>query len=361
MQQEIVRLLDRIASHVKSSSEKNLDEGKFNIFSVLGIENREVIICRFLGELLDPNGSHQMGAFPLLCFASQVLGYTSLTEEEAQQAYVCLEERIDDDRRVDIVIHIRNIVWPIEVKIWASDQDAQLCDYYHYYENRYRLDSIYYLTPTGWFPSLQSQGDLLPSQMVCISFVKNIREWLEHILPFCKDRDVRVSIKHFIEVIKKMATTNEQFQLLRTALNIAGDEDMNMDEINAALLLLSHKEELQKEIWKKYIRKNVKCGEGFELIDCEEDDLDVDKYTLLRINHKEKTVAWICVQQNLYMYCKKIKADAKQNWHGTVDSGYQWIHLSPSGRKPFAIRDNSSLKNEDIRIDHILCDIEGVQ
>ena len=32
----------------------------FNIFNVLDIKSKEVIMCRFLSELLTPNGSHGM-------------------------------------------------------------------------------------------------------------------------------------------------------------------------------------------------------------------------------------------------------------------------------------------------------------
>lgn len=36
-------------------TEKN---GTFNIFKVLGIADKEILICRLLGELLDPKGTH---------------------------------------------------------------------------------------------------------------------------------------------------------------------------------------------------------------------------------------------------------------------------------------------------------------
>ena len=32
----------------------------YNIFQVLEIESKEVLICRFLGDLLDPNGSAKL-------------------------------------------------------------------------------------------------------------------------------------------------------------------------------------------------------------------------------------------------------------------------------------------------------------
>lgn len=360
MQKTLKTLLKQLAGQISDYTTCKTDIDSFNVFTVLGIANKEVILCRFLGELLDPNGSHQMGTFPLSCFASQVLNCDSLTEDEAQQAYVVLEERIDDDRRVDIAIHLKNTVWPIEVKVWAGDQDAQLSDYYQYYKKRYQLDSIFYLTPTGRPPSQKSQGALSSDKIVYLSFAEHIKEWLKHLLPLCKNKDVYVSIKQFIEVIEKMSTDNKQLEMLRNTLKLTNDSKMeNIQEINAVLALLEYKEELQREIWKRFLHANLKCGDGFDLADCEESDLKVDKHTLLRVNYKGNTVAWICVQDNLYLYCREIKQEAKQNWHGAADDGYQWIHLSPSGRKKYPMR-NCSLKNEDIKIEDVLKDIAGV-
>lgn len=359
-QTKLEKLLQEIANLLKKEFLSGNAQNTFNVFTVLGIEHKEVILCRFLGELLDPNGSHQMGALPLASFAAQVLNYDTLTETEAQRAYVVLEERIDDDRRVDIAIHLKNTVWPIEVKVWADDQVAQLSDYYQYYKKRYQLDSIFYLTPTGWPPSQKSRGTLLAEQIVCLSFMTNIRQWLSNLLPSCKNDAVYTCIKQFIEVIENMASGNEQMHMLKNMLKLTDSGALkNLDEINAALILLAHKEELQKEIWKRFLRANLKCGDGFELADCESSDLEVDKHTLLRVNYKGTAVAWVCVQDNLYLYCKETKKEAQQNWHGAADSGYQWIHLSPSGRKIYPMRDHS-LKNEKIRIEHILRDIAGI-
>lgn len=41
------------------------NKNDFNIFKILSLEHRETYFCRFLGELLDPAGTH--GADCLLC------------------------------------------------------------------------------------------------------------------------------------------------------------------------------------------------------------------------------------------------------------------------------------------------------
>ena len=39
----------------------------YNVFQVLGIQEKEVVMCRFLADLLDPQGAHGCGIL-LTCF-----------------------------------------------------------------------------------------------------------------------------------------------------------------------------------------------------------------------------------------------------------------------------------------------------
>ena len=47
--------------HAKEEEKRARGEN-FNIFSILGIETREVYICKMLGALLSPQGGHDAGA-----------------------------------------------------------------------------------------------------------------------------------------------------------------------------------------------------------------------------------------------------------------------------------------------------------
>lgn len=123
----------------------------YNIFQVLEIESKEVLICRFLGDLLDPNGSHGCEIEFLKRFF-ELLKAEKVSDAELMNAKVVLEEHTDNNRRIDIVIHLSTEVYPIEVKIWAEDQDGQLYDYLEYCK-KLNASGIYYLTPTGWLPS----------------------------------------------------------------------------------------------------------------------------------------------------------------------------------------------------------------
>lgn len=59
-------LFQAIWEQLESGLARTEGNDAFNIFKVLGIADKEVLICRLLGELLDPKGSHGLGAKPLL-------------------------------------------------------------------------------------------------------------------------------------------------------------------------------------------------------------------------------------------------------------------------------------------------------
>ena len=141
---------------------------QFNLLNILQVSSREVPICRLLAALMEPNGAHGLGVFPMQQFLTDILGQ-SCPPEDFDYAYLELEDHTDANRRVDIALYTRGgkQVFPIEVKIWAEDQDQQLCDYYHYYEHLgHALPAgICYLTPYGTCPSQKSIGDLRPDQI----------------------------------------------------------------------------------------------------------------------------------------------------------------------------------------------------
>ena len=192
-------------------TEKN---NSFNIFKVLGITDKEVLICRLLGDLLDPRGSHGLKEKPLLLFMKQLHLENSFSLDEIDKAYTVLEETIDNDRRIDIVIYIGNSVIPIEVKIWAGDQDSQLYDYYQYFDkSMYNKQNfkIYYLTPNGHNPSEISISGPLKNQQLdwkqyqCLSFNEDIFKWIDTILINCSNQ-VGTILKQFKEVINDMCS-----------------------------------------------------------------------------------------------------------------------------------------------------------
>ena len=69
--------------------------GVYNIFSVLGIQGKEVLTCRFLADLMNPRGQHGQGAAFLRLFLDEVLRMPVSSDEELNHAVVTTEYLID--------------------------------------------------------------------------------------------------------------------------------------------------------------------------------------------------------------------------------------------------------------------------
>ena len=191
---------------------------KYNIFDVLDVAHREVIICRFMADLLDPRGAHGKGDKFLRLFMEKILskdGYSiDWTEEDYKNTQVYTEYPLgnkgQNKRRIDIVIKSNKRFIPIEAKIYAGDQKSQCYDYWCYASKR-NLQSdtfVWYLTREGTLPSDYSRrssgGDILLSRknIKTLSFKKDILKWAEGISELCGDGDdFKTVIYQFTEAI----------------------------------------------------------------------------------------------------------------------------------------------------------------
>ena len=182
MNKKMIELLEEVRVLVASHRAENFRNGKeFNVFYIQRIASSEVQICRFLRELLDPLGSHGQGSIFLKKFIRIVLKPADIgfSDTEYNNAKIICEEFIDNSRRIDIVIHIGNRLFPIEVKVYAGDQDKQCQDYYNYAVKKDPEVKVYYLTLDGHEPGSESKGKLSTEQFQCISFDQEILNWLE--------------------------------------------------------------------------------------------------------------------------------------------------------------------------------------
>ena len=178
--------------HTKEAEKRARGEN-FNIFFILGIETREVYICKMLGALLSPQGGHDAGAIFLEKFLADILGESALAMR-GEDAVVQCEEVTKEGRRIDLTIEMNGKIIPIEAKINAGDQDHQLADYYMEIAGRTgKCDYICYLTKDGHKPSLSSmmstlgngsaegapQTNLNEAQIKRLSWKDDIVPWLE--------------------------------------------------------------------------------------------------------------------------------------------------------------------------------------
>ena len=176
-------LLSKICNYNNEGSLR-IKKADYNVFDVLGVSRKEVIMCRFLADLLNPDGAHGYGILFLKTFLEEVLKIREVNDGLLTHTSVFTEYVIDDARRIDIVIHNKDKFIPIEVKICAEDQKSQCYDYYEFaslYDNNAK---VVYLTCFGKEPSVfsrkQTNGNLILSldKIKCISWSDDIFEWL---------------------------------------------------------------------------------------------------------------------------------------------------------------------------------------
>ena len=261
-------VLDRV---IKQNTENvNLLKTKdYNIFSVLQIQSKEVLICRMIADLLNPRGQHGAGAEYLKIFLRDCLGMEKMDTKLADQAIVTAEYAIDDERRIDIVIEIGSYFLPVEVKIYAADQKSQCFDYYQYAKRRDAQEKVYYLTLDGHRPgkdSTSSGSQSVPEEdIVCLSFREHILNWLKA-CKSCENTGMVPILEQFIHNIEQISgyTSEKVRNMVIDELLKSGDSlraGMQIaDSINAAkaklIYLVSKSLKSSWQEWRKRIIVN---------------------------------------------------------------------------------------------------------
>ncbi|MBD7943099.1 MULTISPECIES: PD-(D/E)XK nuclease family protein [Psychrobacillus] len=174
--------------------------GYYNIFEITNIAHDEVRICRFLYDLLNPKGSHYQGNIYLQLFIEHVLQLEiPLTEIEHVNVY--REFLIENNRRIDLVIQTPNYFIPIEVKIFATDQENQCADYLKVAQNA----NVFYLTRFGEMPS--DSSIIEKKHITPISFSLDIIKWLDKCL---EHRDI-IKVASIREVLFQFQSAIRNF------------------------------------------------------------------------------------------------------------------------------------------------------
>ncbi|MAU17156.1 MAG: hypothetical protein CMH46_16635 [Muricauda sp.] len=228
-EKKLIKDTKRIIAHHNEVA--RLKGENFNIFSILNMEHKENgTHSAFLGELLDPKGSHAKGNLFLRLFLESVGNNTI----HLDKASVVLEKYIgkrDDAKltggRVDIYITDQTNSICIENKIYAADQNVQL---QRYCNHNKKNNTVYYLTLGGSDASEASKGDLVADKdYYLISYKNDIIEWLEACLKeSAEDPILRESIKQYIILLKKLtnqltdkAMEKEMHRLVKENYNAA--------------------------------------------------------------------------------------------------------------------------------------------
>jgi len=204
--QKSAMLLEHCSGTIKKFEEFYSQSGqKYNIFKIADINNDEVKTCKVLTDLLSVNGKHCKGDLFLRQFIEIVNKETqSPFVVDTKKARVKNEYSTDIGRRIDIVIEDGNIFIPIEVKIFAGDQDKQVSHYAEFsrLRNKNKNIPVIYLTIEGHPPSNASKGEY-----ITISWKEHILKWLNICL---RNTEVEKS-KPVFEVLKQLILSIKSF------------------------------------------------------------------------------------------------------------------------------------------------------
>lgn len=207
MQEE--KLLDQIfAINREFEQVEKLTGEKFNIFRILKVESNEVRThSAFIGELLNPKGSHGQNDIFLKEFI-KVFKTAKFTVDDCKNSIINKEyyigktnEDYTSGGRVDILITSGKKIIVIENKIYAVDCKNQL----HRYKEKFPDAEIFYLTLNGDEPSTEGMGGLTKEDYKCTSYSKDIIDWLD----ICREKSamlpiLREGITQYINLIKHL-------------------------------------------------------------------------------------------------------------------------------------------------------------
>lgn len=207
---------------------------RFNIISILGLQRDETRThSRFLAELLNPAGRHGEGSRFLTAFVEGILGFSSPINGRVN---VTRELATEGQRRVDIVVESPDLIIGIEVKIDADDQKAQLHDYYRELNRRARnrkIAVLVYLTLDGKPPSAYSLSDLKQENVRCLSFAKEIRQWIERCAHLSDHKpELSYALIQYKRLIENLTGTGTSMTSL-----LADNLSSNRDDLETALVV----------------------------------------------------------------------------------------------------------------------------
>lgn len=277
--------------------------GYFNIFNIANITTDEVKICRVLYELLSPKGSHYQGSTYLNSFIKFVLNI-DIPEKELSSARVFREYVIDEKRRIDLVIETSERFIPIEVKIYAGDQEYQCFDY----AKKAKNSKVYYLTRFGDNPSEYSAKGLTKTdhgyeEVITISFAYDILRWLE----ICVSQKETLKIASIREVILQLMAVIRQF-----TDQMEDEKEMEIkeilmkssDNIRSAIAIQSSLDAAKTSLIEKLF-KVIEDKVGLEKLHNEYDyEFDNSKKVFNFYNHKYSTYPGIS-----YIYKSGVDVD----------------------------------------------------
>ena len=189
---------------------------KFNIFSILNMERKEVAThSYFIYELINPDGSHFQGNKYLRIFVNEVLNIDDFDFANVKVGMETLTDSLNNsNRRIDFTIENDKYYIAIEMKIDADDQDEQLADYLKHAKNQKKEPLVYYLTLDGKEASEKSHKGI---EYKRLSFINDISSFIEQSIEKSAEltviRESLIQYKYLIEKITNQTTQEIQMEV----------------------------------------------------------------------------------------------------------------------------------------------------
>jgi len=180
---------------------------EFNIFRILGLAHYEVRTHNpFIGELLDPQGSHGQGVVFLRAFfaVARTRGLRVPDNPiESGHWRVDLARPAGKSCILDIAILCSELrfLLIIENKVWAGEQPEQLGRYREWLDAQrsgYDLRQMVFLTPTG-----RASESRNPGTYVRLSY-QDLLDWLQLGLKEVRSTAVRETILQYAQIINAL-------------------------------------------------------------------------------------------------------------------------------------------------------------
>lgn len=320
------KLISEVLQVMMAAEQQRAVTGEvFNIYKVAGINHDEVKTCRVIYELINPNGSHYQGNIFLKMFIRNVLNQ-DFSEDEIKSARVFREYHIpdtkdsDNDRRIDLVVQTKDRFIPIEVKLYAEDQDTQCKDYYEFAQKYQKNPVLYYLTIDGKKPSEESSVDIpviepekgIQPGINMISFSKEVLAWLENCEKYCYDNKlwpIYEGVKQFASSIRMISGKSEDKEGMEISEKIIG----SAESLKAAKAIANNMETAKSLLVNKVIKAiEDKINTDF----CYEHSIETTDFTTKAFYYKE--VKWSPQKESLpgisYRYKNISLPGGKELW-----------------------------------------------
>lgn len=304
-EKKLIKDTKRIVKHHNEVSK--LKGETFNVFSILKMEHKENNThSAFLGELLNPKGTHLKGNLFLKLFLKRI-GNNKINLDAAK---VTLEKHLgkrDDIKqkggRADIYITDKTNSICIENKIYATDQNLQV---QRYCNHNLGFNTVFYLTLNGLDATEKSSGNLKKDEdYYCISYQKEIIEWLTECLKESAEEPIlRETIRQYIILIKKL--TNQ----LSDKVMEKEMQKLVKENYNAAQTISNVISKVELEETKEFVNQIVasldnELEEGWNIV--VDDDIS-QPWKGISISHN----SWI---DNIVV---KLEGESKMPWQNSI-------------------------------------------